>query len=68
MTPTHETDLPTSKGGIIPSSNSFGERKNCPSVIEIRLVSIQAEISCSSVSMTGSAVRVFQTEVIPAKN
>ena len=56
LEPTRDTDRPESTAGLMPAANRSVCKKICPSVIEITLVGIYAEISPACVSIIGSAV------------
>jgi len=54
--PTRLTESPVSIAGLNPALNNSCCKKICPSVIEITLVGIYAEISPACVSIIGKAV------------
>ena len=54
--PTRDTELPTSTAGRTPDLNRLSCTYTWPSVIEITLVGMYAEMSPALVSMIGSAV------------
>src|SRR6202000_648775 len=55
--PTRDTDRPTLMAGRTPELNRSVSRKICPSVIEMTLVGLYAEMSLALVSTIGSPVR-----------
>jgi len=54
--PTRDTDRPTLMAGRTPALNRSVSRKICPSVMEMTLVGMYAEMSFALVSMIGSPV------------